>query len=433
MLFISVLVNRGDTNTVVEPFVNPPINLSWIGGTDYNNTVFRGISCFRLSRRANALKKMTSDNKRYIIRFQYDLKGDTLRLGKNCCLDFRGGQLLNGVVIGKNSKIKYNSTPVFNSVHIQGTWDVPLIKTSMFADAKKENVLIQLFNLTNEHNYNKVVIEAGDYLIRANVNNDGILRPKSNTEIVLEGIITLLPTEYQDYQIMSIYGAENVYLHGKGQIKGDLYEHNYEKIRGTHEWGHGLTIRGCKNVLVEGITVKNCTGDACSVGAQAYGDLEKAVPTGVPSINVELKNCRFESSRRQGLTITFASYVTVNNCVFDGIYNTYKGTPPGAAIDIEPDNTGTVEYDRGSEVYHIIIMNTSFHNCRQGIVSWKSLDSNDTRWFRDLQINNCTFTGIDENCLNITGFDDVRVRNITKIDSNKKDRFYKCKNVDYPD
>ena len=64
---------------------------------------------------------------------------------------------------------------------------------------------------------------------------------------------------------------------------------------------------------------------------------------------------------------------------------------------------------------------------------WKSLDSNDTRWFRDLQINNCTFTGIDENCLNITGFDDVRVRNITKIDSNKKDRFYKCKNVDYPD
>ena len=43
MLFISVLVNRGDTNTVVEPFVNPPINLSWIGGTDYNNTVFRYI------------------------------------------------------------------------------------------------------------------------------------------------------------------------------------------------------------------------------------------------------------------------------------------------------------------------------------------------------------------------------------------------------
>ena len=83
--------------------------------------------------------------------------------------------------------------------------------------------------------------------------------------------------------------------------------------------------------------------------------MEKAVPTGVPSINVELKNCRFESSRRQGLTITFASYVTVNNCVFDGIYNTYKGTPPGAAIDIEPDNNGTVEYDRGSKFIILLL------------------------------------------------------------------------------
>ncbi len=428
-LIVGFAINKDTKTTAGGAFVNPPIVLSWIGCTEPDDSALRSMSYLRIRRWSDAVKKMSADNKRYIIRSKLDLKGDTLKLGKNCCIDFDGGQIYNGVIVGDDTRLIYKNKPIFNTVLLYGTWIVPFIRTSMFADVREENVLIQLFNLTNENYYNRVLIEDGDYIVRARVNNDGILRPKSNTELELNGNITLLPNEYQDYQIMSVYGANNVYIHGKGQIIGDLYKHNYEKVKGTHEWGHGLTIRGCKNVLVEGVTVKNCTGDACSVGAQAPGDLDKAVPIGVPSMNVELRKCKLEASRRQGLTITFASYVTIDSCVFDGIYNTYRGTAPGAAIDLEPDNNGKKEFERGMEVYHIHIKNSIFNNCFQGISSWKSFEPNETRWYRDLLIENCTFDKIHQKCINITGFDDVIISNITKTNIKSNDRFYRCKNV----
>ncbi len=433
--FISLVLTLGfvisddyDDNEV--PFINPPIDLSWVDSTINIELVIKNMSVVKLRRKSDVLQEFKYDNKRYIIRYKYNLNGDTLRLGKNCCLDFKGGQFYNGVIVGDNTIIKSRKEPIFNSIQIQGGWNVPILNSSYFADAEKENVLIQLFNMTNDSIVNKVMIEEGNYIVRARLINDGILRPKSNTDLVLNGNILLLPNEYRSYQIMSIYGVENVFIHGKGQICGDLFDHFYDDKNSTHEWGHGLTIRGCKNVLIDGIRIKNCTGDACSVGAQAYGDLEKVVPTGTPSKNVTLRNCKFESARRQGLTITFASYVTVDNCIFDGIFQTFKGTPPGAAIDIEPDNNGIKEIERGAEVYHVHIKNSTFNNCRQGIISWKTTDENDTRWFRDLQVENCSFNNIEHYCFNITGFDNVYIRNSTIINSKNRYNFKNCKKID---
>lgn len=418
-----------NANATVEPFVNPPINLSWLvlDSLDYNTN---SLPIIRIKRWDDLKKKMQSDNKRYIIKYRYNLRGDTIRLGRNCCIDFEGGQISNGVIIGDKTIIKYSNKPVFKSIQIQGSWRVPTIKTGMFADAYNENVLIQLFNLTNDSLVNRVIIEHGNYLVSAKIDNDGILRPKSNTEVIFNGNIVLSPNKYQHYQIMSIYGAENLYIHGEGRIEGDLYNHYYDEEKGTHEWGHGLTIRGCKNVLVEGITLKNCIGDACSVGAQAPGDLEKGAPTGKPSINIEFKKCKFESSRRQGLTITFASFITVDSCSFNGIYQTYKGTAPGAAIDIEPDDNGSKFFERGSEVYHILIKNSTFTNCRQGVASWKSSSKDDSRCYKDVQIENCVFSNIDFFCCNITGFDNVLIRNNIVTQSKNKYIFTRCINVD---
>ena len=415
-------------HTNVQSFINMSIDSSW-KNTNLDKFEKENFPIIYIKKQENLFKVMTEEKCRYVIKHSHNLGGDTLRIGQNCTIEFDGGVISNGVIVGNNTKIIYGKNPVFSSIIIHGSWNVPLIKSSMFEDAKKENVLIQLFNLCNKSLYNKVIIEEGDYYVNAKVNNDGILRLVSNTEVVLNANIIMNHNGFQDYQIMAIYGADNIHIHGKGMIIGDLYEHNYETIKGTHEWGHGLTVRGCNNVLIEGITVKNCTGDACSIGAQAYGDLEKVVPVGVPSINIHLNNCRFEASRRQGLTITFASFVTVDNCIFDGIFNTFRGTAPGAGIDVEPDNNGNNEIERGNEVNHIIIKNCIFNNCNYGILSWKSDDKNDSRWFRDIKIENCSFNKINQICYSLKGFDNVYIRNTIFLDSSTKYRFDKCKKV----
>lgn len=248
----------------------------------------------------------------------------------------------------------------------------------------------ELFRLTDNNVINRVEIRKGTYNVAALMDNDAVIRPKSNTEIILDGDIRLQANDFPYYQIMAIYGANNVYLHGKGSIVGDMYQHQYTmrfgEKRKTHEWGHGLTIRGCRDVLVEDVTCKNCTGDACSINAQIPSDISPIAEVGTPSLNITVKRCHFEGARRQGITIGYASYVTIDSCFFVNISQAFKGTAPGAGIDIEPDNNGNKKIDKGCESSFVVIKNCSFDNCISGISTWRSHTADDVRNFHDMII-----------------------------------------------
>ena len=145
-----------------------------------------------IKKQENLFKVMTEEKCRYVIKHSHNLGGDTLRIGQNCTIEFDGGVISNGVIVGNNTKIIYGKNPVFSSIIIQGSWNVPLIKSNMFEDAKKENVLIQLFNLCNKSLYNKVIIEEGDYYVNAKVNNDGILKANIDAEIGSEIVVVAI-------------------------------------------------------------------------------------------------------------------------------------------------------------------------------------------------------------------------------------------------
>ena len=411
-LVLSIMSCNAQPATAFKNLIVAIEKPSFIG---YSDSVQRGLTKANLSRRTKIKQAMIEPNCRYIINRNFDLGGDTLVIGNNCLLDFVGGCINNGVIVGNNTMMLYRNKAIFKNIKIEGTWNVPSISTDMFADSKKENVLKELFNLTSNKIFNRVEIREGTYNVATLQDNDAVLRPKSNTEIILDGNIQLLANDYPYYQVMAIYGAKNVYLHGKGSIIGDMYKHKYTMRFGenkkTHEWGHGLTIRGCRDVLVEDITCKDCTGDACSINSQIPSDLLPIAEVGTPSLNIMIKRCHFEGARRQGITIGYASYVTIDSCFFVNIFQAFKGTAPGAGIDIEPDNNGNKKIEKGCESSFIIIRNCSFDNCRYGIQTWRSHTLDDVRNFHDMIIQDCHLSNIKKWAIGLTGFRNVQIEN----------------------
>ena len=90
------------------------------------------------------------------------------------------------------------------------------------------------------------------------------------------------------------------------------------------EWRHVIRLRGCKNVTIQNLTLRDSGGDGITIGRSN---------TKMYSENITITNIKSLNNRRQGISIVSAKNVRVSHSVFA---NT-EGTLPGAGVDIEPD------------------------------------------------------------------------------------------------
>jgi hypothetical protein len=93
----------------------------------------------------------------------------------------------------------------------------------------------------------------------------------------------------------------------------------------THEWGHGVAIRGASAAIsFINCDFQFCTGDGASVAGN----------------DIFIYGLRSQYNRRQGLTVGGATNVKVYNCdlLDTGDFETNLGTNPKGGIDIEPDS-----------------------------------------------------------------------------------------------
>jgi hypothetical protein len=164
-----------------------------------------------------------------------------------------------------------------------------------------------------------VYIPDGTYYI----NVDRPLQLRSNQTLTLSAgaVLAALPTSSGNYCVLDISGASNVTVTG-GRIVGERASH-----RGTSgEWGMGILIEnGASNISVTNIMISDCWGDGVYLGG------------GSPVTGIRLDQVTCDNNRRQGLSITCATDVTITDCVFK---NTH-GTAPAAGIDIEPNKGDT--------------------------------------------------------------------------------------------
>lgn len=288
----------------------------------------------------------------YVVKKDFDLSGDSVVIPTGCVLSFDGGSLNNGVIVGDNTAIVYNGT-VFNGISIDGTWNVPEIRSTMFADAEKVvNRIMDVIALTNPEVENTVYIENGNYTLEVSTYGKHILPINSNTTIILDGTLSLLGTEYPRYRIVSIRDAENITIrgNGRGMIVGDKDFHMYtpevpdpESQRGlnsTHEYGHGIEIKNSNNIDISGITITKCIGD----GIYIYGN-------DVSCSDIVVTYCR-----RQGISVNDGQRISISNCKISNILGSRKA---GCGVDIEPDE--------GNTVSDVIVYNCDISNCNGGI------------------------------------------------------------------
>ncbi|MBN2291919.1 MAG: right-handed parallel beta-helix repeat-containing protein [Pirellulales bacterium] len=126
--------------------------------------------------------------------------------------------------------------------------------------------------------------------------------------------------------LMSASNKQNITLRGPGATllmhKADYQKAPYQKS----EWRHALSIRGCRNIKVIGLAMKDSGGDGIYLGSTS------ALPG---NIDIQIKDVTCDGNNRQGLSVISAENLLVENCRF---INT-SGTAPQAGIDFEPNQS----------------------------------------------------------------------------------------------
>lgn len=179
-------------------------------------------------------------------------------------------------------------------------------------------------------------IPAGVYHIDATAGGDDLLGNykfggivlTSNQKLVMSesALLIALPNNKSNSQVINISGRDGVSVSG-GQIIGERREH-----KGSDgEWGHGIAVFGGKNITISDVDISQCWGDGIYLGYYDSGKNSR------PSNTVTIENCNLHHNRRNNLSITDVSNVTVRNCAF----NYASGTDPQFGIDIEPNSGRT--------------------------------------------------------------------------------------------
>lgn len=296
---------------------------------------------------------------RIIINHDVDLKGNVCKIPVGKTLVFEGRVIKNGILIGNMTKIECKGE-AFDKVTIKGTWDVPEISTNLFATLDYENSLRDVVALAHPKVKNRIVIEKGDYKVRAEKSSDVCVPICSNTDFILKGTIRLESNDFKHYYIIQAKG-ENINIEGNGTIIGDKHTHT-----GTEgEWGMGVNLNKAVNATVTRLTIKDCWGDCIYVGGN--------------SRNVLIENCKLDHGRRQGISVTKANGVTIRNCMITNV----GGTAPEYAIDIEPNSKDSVD--------NILVENVRVKECEGGVAVTRRTPQNGakTPWIGNVTIKNC--------------------------------------------
>lgn len=228
-----------------------------------------------------------------------------------------------------------------------------------------------------EHDYPNsweyLYIPAGIYHIDAvsdSTKIGGIILTSNQKLVMSPGTLLIaIGNSSENYQVIYAFGRDNITISG-GQIVGERNEH---KGKGG-EWGHGISIQGCTNVTIENIEISQCWGDGIYLGLYNGWD-EDGNRKDFYSNGVTIENCNLHDNRRNNLSVTDVSNVTISNCQF----NYAKGTAPQYGIDIEPNKNRTCS--------NVTISDSTFRGNTGGTIQiLGQLNAH----VKDVTIENCT-------------------------------------------
>ena len=116
----------------------------------------------------------------YEIRYDFDLNGAEITIPKDCVLKFTGGKIINGYLVGQNSKISWIGTFIFDNIYLKGSWNNAL-NPIMFGILEVDNT--KTYNCLLETHINAKNI--GNSITYKGINNIDIIIPTNPQQIPL--------------------------------------------------------------------------------------------------------------------------------------------------------------------------------------------------------------------------------------------------------
>ena len=420
----------------------------------YDTSTFSGLGYRILRKNIQSNKNILTQsminmpNNVYKIRYDFDLNGATINLPANSVLQFVGGSIKNGTLNGNNTVIEADSNAViFDSVVIEGTWNVEHIYDSWFAfntspSYISNQIITNILALSNDDVYNTIHFDAdrtyyfeNTYKGKTNLGDD--VRPNywllntpdydflriftgftSNTHLIVNNTIQMLPTNQGAYFIFHIENKENITISGTGAINGDAKDHLYtDPFAGTDyygEWGHVLNFKSCNNVVVRDITIGYAFGDGIALGNAAYNN-SGVKEAGLATKNVTIDAVKVLYARRNGISLGGNNY-TITNVYFEGNgSDTIKGTAPMAAIDFENDY---VDIEPSGLCTNVSMNNCKFKDNKYDVSSTIRDDLYEVPRGELVNISDCNFTSpLRLNRTNGLTFSNCHIVGITNVDN----------------
>ena len=449
------VVNNPDEEDIISESLSNGTSVLKFKDRSYVEGTFNGLGEIILRKNqvgiVNLLEQVNINkpNTVYVVRYDFCLGGATITLPKNSTLKFEGGSIDNGTIVGNNSCIisDIDKTILGKDLVIEGTWNIEHIYDRWFAfdsstDFLSNQIITNILALSNDNVYNTIHFDAdrtyyfeNTYKGKTNLGDD--VRPNywllntpdydflriftgftSNTHLIVNNTIQMLPTNQGAYFIFHIENKENITISGTGAINGDAKDHLYtDPFAGTNyygEWGHVLNFRSCNNVVVRDITIGYAFGDGIALGNAAYNN-NGVKEAGLATKNVTIDAVKVLYARRNGISLGGNNY-TITNVYFEGNgSDTIKGTAPMAAIDFENDY---VDIEPSGLCTNVSMNNCKFKDNKYDVSSTIRDDLYEVPRGELVNISDCNFTSpLRLNRTNGLTFSNCHVVGITNVDN----------------
>lgn len=191
------IVNNPDEEDLHSIEKSTDVHVLQFADKEYNASAFSGLGRVYLRKNISSNKNiltqamMSKANTRYIIQYDYDLDGETITVPEGCTLDFQGGSISNGAIVGNKTKIIASLYKIFaEDLVLSGTWNVAGGYAEWFGNASNcIQKVIDIFNscclVSNVEISSNIVLD-GDKILFGSFPNTQI-KLSNNAGIVIRG------------------------------------------------------------------------------------------------------------------------------------------------------------------------------------------------------------------------------------------------------
>lgn len=138
----------------------------------YNSSNPDGMGYLVLKKNKTFAEQVTQQNTIYEIRYPFDLGGASVTIPTGCVLKFDGGSLLNGTLVGSNTKIDACAVKIFDALSLSGSFDVVNAYPEWFGAISNDSAVDSRLAIQKCIDYFKIVIVTGKYYFLS-TNSDG--------------------------------------------------------------------------------------------------------------------------------------------------------------------------------------------------------------------------------------------------------------------